>query len=349
MSILSSVALLASFAAIIPPIGPDISSDLDFNYKNIIDYVCVEPLKADSLNMACRFKIKVSFKNALREPGLVKIMMFSPVTYQEGIELKTWSVSKKFQTLEYDFMNSSLLVHEKAANVVISLYSGLGEDEVHMDLMNSQLLNMVVKNESHSWVSNKNICYYKPDIGVTYIRENVVVKECVQDIYLNPGEPLNLDFFYFSYSNEAGMSFNPENPRLVISTLGEHFKNFGTYYPGNEISIIPLKMTKKVGSSYRFEKSETYYVDPLTNEMSTKPINGYIETENLYFPLTTKEEEVYQLRFLIDKFGCNYLKFCYDFNVHTGRKIFGNCLDYEYCLNTRDSEADPTIGTIIKR
>ena len=349
MIILSSVALLASFAAIIPPIGPDISSDLDYQYKNVIDYVCVEPLKTDSLQMSCRFKIKVSFKNALREPGLVKIMMFSPVTYKEGIELKTWSVSKKYQTLEYEFMNSHLLYHEKAANVVISMYSNVGEDEVHMDLMNSQHLNCVVKNEAHSWITNKNICYYKPDIGVTYIRENIVVRECVQDIYLNPGEPLNLDFFYFSYSNDAGMSINPDNTRMVISTLGKHFQNFGTYYPENELVIVPLKITKKVGSSYYFDKSETYYVDPLTNEMSTKPINGYVETENLYFPYTAQEEEVYQVRLLIDNLGCNYLQFCYDFNVHTGRKIFGNCQDYEYCLNTRDSEADPSIGTIIKR
>ena len=348
MSILTSVVLLSTFAAIIPPIGPDISSDLDYNYSNIIDYVCVEPLKTRSVQMPCKFKIKVSFKNALRDPGQVKIMMFSPVTYKEGIELKTWNVSKKFQTLEYSFMGSEVLAKEKTANVVITLYSDLGEDEVHLDLKDYQFLNCSVSNESHSWVTNKNISYYKPSIGETFIRENLVVRECVKDIYLNPGESLNLDFFYFGYSNDADMPLNAENPRMYISTLGNHFQNFGTNHSGVGLAEVPMKMTKKVGSSYFFDKTETYYVNPDTNEMSTKAINGYTQTENLYFPLTTKEEEVYKVSLVIDNLGCNYLQFSYEFNVHTGRKIFGNCQDYEYCLNERDSDADASLGTIIR-
>lgn len=349
MSILSSAMLLASFAVILPPIiGPDISSDLDYKYNNVIDYVCFEPLKRQKNVQISRLKIKVSFRNKLNDPGLVKVMVFTN-RYPQGVELKTWNVSKKFQTLEFDYMQTATTIFDKQDNFVINLVSDYGEDEVHIDMPFYEYTNFYVQNENQTWTTAKNICLYKPDIGVTFISESLVVRECVSDIYLNPGEPLNLDFFYFSYFNDASMSLNPYNTRMYIHKVGEHFRNFGTYIPELDMIEVPMKMTKKVGSSYKFDKSETYYVDPSTYEMSTRAINGYSETNELYFPNTTKEEETYLVILAIESLGCNSNPFHYEFNVHTGRKIFGNCQDYEYCLNTRDAEADSTLGTIISR
>jgi len=343
---MSVLPILLFSLAVIPfiPNQPDISADLDYKYVGVIDYISFEPLKRTG--DLSRVKIKASFKEKPSTPATLRILVISD-SVTEDTEIASFSFAKKYQTIEYSYHQAYTSVFNEQNSFLFQLTSDYGFDQVNIDMPYYSFKNCYVNQENQIWSSNSNICLYKPATGVKFVKETLKVQECVTDIYLNPGEPLNLNHFTFSYNSGCGNPLFCENPRMYIDTNGTHFSNFGTSVINNTKVQLPLKITKTPTTTYLFEKANDYYVNPLTCEMSTKPLNGYTQTDNLYFPLTTKEEETYLVILAANNIGANLMSFHYEFTVHTGRKIFGNCRDYEYCLNSRDAEADMSVGKSI--
>ena len=116
---------------------------------------------------------------------------------------------------------------------------------------------------------------------------------------------------------------------LVIKTENNIFKDVGGMDDGG---VFNLKLVEE-DSYFTFELANTYYVDPVTHLMSSEPKSGYVQTNNIFFPINDiKNQDKYEAYFAMRYFGINKDYLIHKFKICAANNLMGDCLNSEYCV-----------------
>lgn len=96
--------------------------------------------------------------------------------------------------------------------------------------------------------------------------------------------------------------------------------------------VIDLNLSQ-IGEKYQLIPKNTLYVNPTTLEMSSRAINGYVATNNIYYPVN-KIEDLYgtELEFRIENFGNNKTNLIWRVTCYSSSTFIGACSNSEFCV-----------------
>ena len=347
-----SVMLLASTllagGAFDDHIEPDIDQPifLDYSYRNKIDYVLVEPIKNSTCDM--RMIVKVSFSKNLNENATVTISTHND-KYLSYVTLTTLTTSEKQATLiySYDKKYTSSLYNVNVFR--FKLHSEYGDDQVEIDIGEYDFTPQTINSVTYSYESPKNIGVYQNG-RISYQSEKIEAKKCYEDIYLTSFKPFDLNGFELIHKCPFGYEMLDINPYLAIYSEDVLFPNLGKGTMSGKLRSIPLTYSKdKISGKITFAYKDQLYVNPTNLDMSSTPKEGYIKTNQIYFPTYLNEDKSIRFTYTIANFGANSYPFAYNEKVHVSKKIFGNCGDSSFCITTSESDPDVDLGEKISR
>ena len=119
----------------------------------------------------------------------------------------------------------------------------------------------------------------------------------------------------------------PTTGRMIITKGAKLFPNLTS--TGSNV-VIEL-MTYKKGDKYRIVPSKPLYVNPNNLQMSSTPIDGYVATNNIYYPVNQTEDfQGLKFTFNIYQFGysetnLSWISYCY-----SSSSFIGACSNSEY-------------------
>jgi hypothetical protein len=116
---------------------------------------------------------------------------------------------------------------------------------------------------------------------------------------------------------------------LVIKTEDNIFKDCGGMNNGG---VFNLRLVEK-DDYYTFELANTYYVNPVTHLMSSEPKNGYVQTNNIFFPINDiKNQDKYEAYFAMRNFGIDKDYLIHKFGICAANNLMGDCFNSQYCV-----------------
>ena len=343
----ATIVLLASSLLINAGFDDHISDDitqplvLDYAYRNKIDYVLIEPVKHLSPDM--RMIIKVSFSKNLTEAATIKISTQND-KYISFLQLTELSTNDKQATFIYSYdLKYSKPSYMK--NIFrFNLHSEYGDDKVDIDMGEYDTTPQIVESETYTYESPKNIAVYQNG-RLNYASEKIQAKKCYEDVYLTSFKPFDLNGFELYHTAPFGYEMLDVNPNLAIYSDEVIFPNLGKSVLGGKYRILPLTYSKAAFTGkITFSFKDQLYVNPTSLDMSSTPMEGYVKTNQLYFPISLKEGKKITFSYTISNFGANSYMFAYDKNVYVSKKSLGNCGDSSVCITTSESEPDVDLG-----
>ena len=316
----------------------------DYLKENKIDYIYIEPMKA--LHHITKMTIKASFSSTKVNATLDVYVQND--AYPGCKRVASFTLTNQVNTINYDYDQRYSSVNYEHNRFVFELESKLGSDAVTIDMKNYESKNLTVNAGGVGHRSPSNLILYRANTGLRYVYEDIKVTKCSDAIETTKSLTLPISNFNFTYKPlDWTIPFSYSNPRLVIETHDGYFPNLGDVREGL-IRRLPLKINYfPLDGKVTFSIDSNLYVHPLTKDVSTTPMDGYIQTTKLYFPTAVKNNERYTMRYMIDEVGANGYNFVYQFDVFINKKTYGNCFDSYYCLSTEDSDPDTSLGVKI--
>ena len=126
------------------------------------------------------------------------------------------------------------------------------------------------------------------------------------------------DIYYFSCS-----------PSLVIYNYNHIFDDIEG---ANETVTFKLKTTKAT-IGYCLGLLDDLYVNKETLRLSSRPKEGYVKTNHIYFPVNDMQnQDKYECYFAISNFGIDKDLLIHNFELKALRNTFGDCSNSKYCI-----------------
>ena len=171
-------------------------------------------------------------------------------------------------------------------------------------------------NKEKAWKTSKEI----------YIMSNF------EDFYMpDYYHMINISDFKIVLKSTSGF-FNISSGSLAITNLNGVFDSFEH---DKQYAYFPVVLTGNL-LKYGLSFKNKFYVNPLTLEMSSIPLDGYVETKDIYLPRNEKRSENnYDLMLVLDGLGQDNTKVLSRFKYKTTLNILGDCRSSEYCITNR--------------
>ena len=340
---LFSCALLASSILIGYLATSRSSIDEEYGYENKIDFISVEPMKHSLYSS--RMTIKYSFSSTNNQLIQVSIKVVNP-QYVRGKVIFSQMLRDKAATVIYDYPQTYSNISRN--DVYVFQLSGPQNDEVSISSKVYSPQNVVIKDENSSYETPENIAIYRRGEGITYQSEKYIFSNLKQEYVLGKYWGVNLYGLLFNYVAPKYFELTYDNPRLIIESREGALTKIGEErgMPNWRYLSLSLDKDEKSGK-LNFHPKDHLYVNPITLDMASYPIENYIETKYLFFPRPKEDVETYIIRFMVDNLGANNYQFAYEFSVSITSDLYGNCNDSSYCLNMEDSVPDLDLGTLI--
>ena len=317
----------------------------DYLRENKIDYIYIEPMKA--LRHITKMTIKASFSSFLKGGATLDLYVQNDA-YPGCKKVTTFNLTEQDNTINYEYNQRYSSINYEHNRFVFELESKLGSDAVNIEMSNYESKTLTVSAGGVGHRSPSNMVLYRARTGLRYVYEDIKVTKCSDTIETTKSLTLPISNFNFTYKPlDWTIPFSYSNPRLVIETHDGYFSNLGNVRVGL-IRTLPLKITYyPLDGKVVFSLDCALYVHPTTKDVSTTPIDGYVQTTKLFFPTAVKNNEHFTMRYMIDEVGANGYDFVYQFDVLINKKAYGNCFDSYYCLTTEDSDPDTSLGVKI--
>ena len=336
-TLLASTLLMSYFGASRSAI------DDEYGYADKIDFISIEPIK-HSLYTS-RITVKYSFSKKPKSISSLSIRIINS-QYVRGKQIYLGSSNVQTYTVIYDYPQtySNLSREDTFKFELMGDYS----DTVEIASKIYSPTTMYINNVNETYESPENIAIYRRGEEVAYYSEKFVFTNLNKEFVLGKYWGIDLSGIYFNYVAPKYFPLTYENARLIIEGRQGAFEKLGSEMATPNWRKLSLSLSKdeKTGK-YLFHPETQLYVNPITLDMSTYPIDNYIETKYLFFPRPIEDIETYVIRFMVDNLGANNNQFSYQFSVSISTNLYGNCNDSSYCLSTEEAVPDLELGTII--
>ena len=319
------------------------SADEEYGYVDKIDFISIEPIKHSIYSS--RMTVKYSFRKATTSLASLTIRIVNS-QYVRGKQIYIKSGFEQANTIVYDYPETYSTLTR--SDVFIFELGGQANDSVSISSKVYEPQIMTIRNENETYETSPNIAIYRRDQGITYYSEKFIFTNLKQDYVLGKYWGVDLYSLMFNYVAPDFLPLTYDNPRLIIEGREGAFSKIGTETGIANWRFLSLTLDKDDKSGkYLFRPSDQLYVNPITLDMSSYPIENYIATKYLFFPRPTEDIETYTIRFMVDNLGANNSQLAYEFFVSITSDLYGNCNDSSYCLSMEDTVPNLDLGTVI--
>lgn len=317
-----------------------VTSSSDYLYKNKIDKVIVPPV--GGVYNRPKIVVKVSFSKEITEEATVTLKIRNK-KYSDGKLLTTFTTKKKQDTFVFEYGNGFLTY--ETDYLLVNLTSPLGNDTTNILLRYRDTKELKIKTDKEVVNFAKNVGIYTPNTTISY--NEVATFEMNSDVRLG----INNGFYF----KGMGVKINPiegydiEARSLIMRIYDgyEDFKSIG--YVFTDFCYLQLEYDRYSSSEMGYKLKDEIYVHPVTHELSKTQKPDFVKTNQLFFPSNSKEGKKYKMVIRMEDFGINDSLVECEFTITLSRKMFGNCIDSDYCITAKDATPDIKIGTQISK
>lgn len=116
---------------------------------------------------------------------------------------------------------------------------------------------------------------------------------------------------------------------MIIENGKDLFPNLSGV--GNHVLLL-LDLVK-IGEIYRLSLKKPLYVNPVSVQMSSTALSGYVATNNIYYPINQLDEALgLKITFNIMNFGNNKTNLKWSTYCYSASPFIGPCNNSEYCV-----------------
>ena len=206
---------------------------------------------------------------------------------------------------------------------------------------------------------NKSILKYIYKNSDTTTIRNILIdsnndRKKLDKIYVDTKEYIFWEFYKNSeedkiykileeYFNAIKYSFedkwcNPSSILCKTSGYSAFMKLFKDFYTNKNFTHLNGKAVfdleiYKIGKNLYFKHKNRLFVNRSNLESSSYYIPGYVESENLFFPVNSKEKFLgSNIELVVNDFGYNKFNLVFDLKYDKAQNLIGNCINSDYCV-----------------
>lgn len=312
------------------------------SFADDFDYLFISPIKAGEVYI--NYRLSLSTKTSL--PKIYSVDLMDNGVFQKNL-LKSSFTSTGYsgeETFTVNYSNTqSLHFYVKIGRLTQTF-------EKTVDIKMADYHTIYVDDLEKEYTTSENIYEYYHLSGTKYLSESIRLDTYISDYSIPTYHAINLKDYKYTYTFK-GNNKARENCQGSFSMISQKdvLGNLSFLYEGEYCLLIHLvgeynDETKQYGLVF----SDSLFVDPLTLDMSNSELEGYVATDNFFFPSNTYD--------YLNEFFCGYYIFNIGFNAtiisgtldfHPPLDLLGDCSSSLYCVSSSNEEPDFELGESI--
>lgn len=236
------------------------------------------------------------------------------------------------------FILSNLEIDQSINILTFSCLSNGYDDEIQIEATIRHSSPFIISETNTQLTSFYN--YNELRDGLLYVRRDKYIFYGFNDV-------IEDDYYY--QLDLSSLSFYSENP-FTYSDLSLLIEESGGLYRLFPKSVVigfrelPIQIVAIKRNVYAI-RFANLLVDPDTLMMSPNKKEGFIQTNNFYFPKEHYEtERNINLKIIIKKCGYNEIDIIYNFSYFSNLRFMGDCQNSQYCIGVSSTEDNTMLG-----
>jgi hypothetical protein len=271
------------------------------------------------------------------QPYLFRLYLFNG-NYQEGLLV--------FQSTEYGVKG---IIKDMSKYAVIP-YSYLvnGQNELNFTCLSNGKYDKIMvfsyPRVIRGFFPSENQTSFVTPYNYVELRDGILITK--RDSFIFNGFNGIVEDEFYHYLDLSSLSINSENPFVytkAVLMIPENGPFYNLLPKSKSVGYREIELTilSDQGGRLTMAFSKTLFVEPKTLMMSSVAKDGFVETNQLYFPKEAFESEHdLDLRITISGCGYNGITIHYLFTYYSNKKFLGNCRNSEYCISTSTPSGD---------